>query len=902
MSPRYKAGDADPPGEQSRGRGSVYGQAAPQPRVHPPVHAPITEPADPPPSAPSDAPETHPPLRRRPVHTPAPLPGYRETEDPLCHEADANGRRVLCHDPTPEESYSSFGTPGPPRQYTHHPLPEDTSAPWEDFKHPPRKGMSAWQAIGLILSFPFRMIGFMTRTLPGFVRWTLRLLISLCFVGSLFFLILAIIYGLKAERYDITQIMRMPERTIVLDRKGNEIGTLHGENRRSISDLDKEVPSYFIDALIIQEDRSFWTHGGIDPRGVLRAVGQALKHKRTTQGASTLTMQLAKNTYNHRQRNFDAKLTEAALARRIEATYDKKTILTCYINRVFWGHTFLGLKQAAYGYFNKEPKELTLGEAAMLAGIVCSPNEFSPYRSPSSAKIQRDKVLKLLYEHGKIYRSDYEKALAEEIKTCRPERRGQDNYALDLIRSEVDHILEILDAQEQRIKEEAIYSGGLVVRTTLDVDLQDDVLDEINRRLIELVESRKPYPHQTRAQYQELIAHLPPDAIRPQPRYVQAACVIIDNATGALLAVVGGRDSLESPLNRAVQSRRQVGSLFKPIVYSTFFEHAGTPDTLISDNRLQPGEIPGTKRWNPKNADGKFNGLKPAKWGLLRSRNTMSVRVGHRAGLKNVANSALMAGFPQPSRPPGPTIYLGTWEASPLEVAGAYTVFANGGIRPTPYIIESITDSAGHVLWRNMHSGRRIFSQRTANATSSILQQITKPGGTAGNMQKLGFTAPCGGKTGTTNAYKNAWFCGFTSDLTAAVWVGFDRPVTIADRAYGGSIALPLWVGAMQKAAQRGYPMGDIRTTPAGIRRTGVRLCRSSGQLAHSGCENKRTAYTETMADLTRPRALCTRHAPLPISTDDELAEDPDAQQAPYGDDEFAEDPDIDDDYAEEAD
>lgn len=904
MCPRYKADDEPSPPPQGRGRSPLFGQAAPRPRVHPPQldPSPLAPPLPPDEAAGEERAASEPAGavgRRRPHHIPAPLPGgYSGEGDPLQTPPDATGRRLLCDEPTAPDN--AFGTPGPRREYTRRAMPSDMRNPWEDFKRPPQKGMGAWRALGMLLFFPFRMILFLTRTLPRLIMWPLRLGISFAFVGCVFAALLAVFYVLKAERYDITQVMRMPERTIVLDRKGNEIGTLHGENRRSIADLDKEVPGYFLDALIMQEDRSFWEHGGIDPRGLLRAVAQVFKHGRTTQGASTLTMQLAKNTYNHRVRNMDAKLTEMVLARRIEATYDKKTILTCYINRVFWGHTFLGLKQAAYGYFSKEPRELTIGEAAMLAGIVCSPNEFSPYRSLSSATIQRNKVLKLLYEHGKITRNQYETALAEPIATRKPERRGQDNYALDLIRSEVDHVLEMLDSQEQRVKDEAIYAGGLIVRTTLDVDLQDDVMDEIDRRLVDILESRKKYPHQTRAQYQALIASLPPDAVRPRPRYVQAACVVIDNATGALLAVVGGRDSEESPLNRAVQSRRQVGSLFKPIVYSAFFERAGTPNTLISDDRIQPGEIPGAKRWNPGNADGRFTGLHPAGWGLLKSRNTMSVRVGHRAGLKNITNAALMAGFPQPSRPPGPTIYLGTWEASPLEVASAYTTFANGGVRPTPYIIESITDAAGHVLWRAAASGRRVFSQRTANATSAILQQITKPGGTAGSMQKLGFTAPCGGKTGTTNAYKNAWFCGFTSELTAAVWVGFDRPATIADRAYGATIALPLWVGAMQKAASRGYPMAAIRTAPAGTRRSGVRLCRHSGQLAHSGCEAKHTAYTETMADLAKPRELCTRHTPLPVNTqDDELAEDPDAPGFP--DDDYAEDPDI-DDVAEEVD
>ncbi len=832
------------------------------------------------------------PAREAPA-SPAPAP-------PVPRHAVSLGDSEPPEEDAPADAFSLLGRPLPPGGNG------AEENPWEELRRPPRKGIGIWRALGKLAFFPFLMVWFFTRKLPKVIMWTLRAAISLSFAGIFVVIGMAVIYGIKAERYDITQVMRMPERSIVLDRKGNEIGTLHGENRRSIASLD-EVPEYFIDALVLQEDRSFWKHGGIDPRGLLRAVAQVFKHHRTTQGASTLTMQLAKNTYDHRERTFDAKLTEMALARRIEGTYSKQDILTCYINRFFWGHTFLGLKQAAYGYFNKQPRDLTIGEAAMLAGIVCSPNQFSPYRKPSAARIQRDKVLRLLFEHGKITRNNYEAARAEPIVTHKPPRRGTDNYALDLIRSEVDHILTMLDSQDRRVKEEAVYSGGLTVRTTLDVDLQDDVMNELNAGLVAQLESVRGYPYETRAQFIARREAAPAEAREGmRPRYVQAACVIIDNATGALIAVVGGRDSEESPLNRAVQSRRQVGSLFKPIVYATFFERGGSPNTMISDNRLQPGEIAGARRWNPGNADGRFTGMHPASWGLLKSRNTMSVRVGNRAGLANVAAAARMAGFPPMAKTPGPTIYLGTWEASPLEVAGAYTAFANGGVRPTPYIIQSITDSSGRVLWNNQGMVRRVFSARAANATSAILQQITKPGGTAGRMQQLGFKAPSGGKTGTTNGYKNAWFCGFTSELTAAVWVGFDRPQKIAEKAYGGTLAMPLWVRAMRAAEARGYAMGPIRTTPASGQRAGIRLCRSSGGIAHSGCEYEGTAYVETMADVRQPRELCTVHDPLAEDPDalpdDDYAEDPDAAPDALPDDDYAEDPDAmpDIDVAEE--
>lgn len=779
--------------------------------------------------------------------------------------------------------------PAPPRRQTprrawepepeYEPLPENVN-PIQEFKTPPRKGTGCLRAMWLMATLPLRIVFWTLRKLPKIILVPTKIILSLGFVGLVLAGILAAIYGVKAGRYDLSQVTRMPERSIVLDRKGNEIGTLHGENRRSIANLHEEVPRYMIDALIMQEDRSFWTHGGIDPRGLLRAVAQVFKHHRTTQGASTLTMQLAKNTYNHSERNFDAKFTEMALARRIESTYDKETIIKCYLNRVFWGHTFLGLKQAAYGYFDKLPRDLTVGEAAMLAGIICSPNQFSPYRNFSSALVQRNKVLKLMYEHGKITRNEYEYALKEKLVTRKPERRGDDNYALDLVRTEVDHLLTLLDSKDERLKEEVILSGGLRVQTTLDIDLQDDAMREIDARLTAMFEKQRAWKHQTRAQFKALKASTPKEEQdKLRPKYLQAACAVIDNATGALLAVVGGRDSTESQLNRALQSRRQVGSVFKPLVYAAYFERGYGPRSMISDGPIQRGEIAGAKNWRPRNSDGVFAGMNTAAWGLLKSRNTMAVRAGNTAGLQNVINTALTAGFPRQNRTPGPTIYLGTWEASPLEVAGAFTTFANGGVRPTPYIIQHITDRDGRVVWQNLPSARRVCSTRSANAISAVLQQITKPGGTAGHVQTLGFKHPCGGKTGTTNNYTNAWFCGFTSDLTAAVWVGFDRPTKIAEKAYGGTVALPLWVGVMQCAAARGYQMKAIRTSPAKARNTGIRLCRVSGMLAHPGCEYEGKAYIETMADLSQPRSMCTVHA--------ELAEDPEADAA----DDVAEDP-----------
>lgn len=488
---------------------------------------------------------------------------------------------------------------------------------------------------------PFRFIGSLTRNIRWFISWPLRILLGCCFVGIVIGSILVFLYGTISNRYDISEVKsNIPERTVILDRKNRTIGTLHGENRKRVS--LREVPPIFIDALILREDNRFYDHGGVDWIGVGRAFAQVLKHKRATQGASTLTMQLAKITYNHRERNLHSKLTEVALAKRIEATYTKDEILETYINRIFWGHTFLGIAAAARGYYDKEPRDLSLAECATLAGIIYGPNDFSPIKHPEEAKKVRDIVLGLLKNEGKITEVQYQAALAEPIVTRTPQSRSEENYAMDLVRRELDAILE----------EEDIRLGGLVVHTTLDLDLQNATLDAINKHM-EALEARKDFKKHlaslqakrekkgilknkltTKAEYEAALAAwkaLPAERKEgmqpPMPNYIQSAAVVMDNATGALLAVVGGRDAEESKLNRAIQSRRQTGSLFKPFIYATFFQQGNSADTRISDDRIAYGEVRGAANWSPRNSDGTYRGMKPASFGLILSRNTMSVRI-----------------------------------------------------------------------------------------------------------------------------------------------------------------------------------------------------------------------------------------------------------------------------------
>lgn len=725
----------------------------------------------------------------------------------------------------------------------------------EDYYREPKRGASVWSVLWFLFMLPIRFIRVMTKGTNVLIVWPLRLFLGMAFFGVVFLVVLCLVYGTLAMRYDMSDVMKMPERTVVLDRKNREIGRLHGENREVIP-LDK-IPPYLKDAVLIREDKRFYDHGGVDFIGVARSLVQVAKHKRTTQGASTLTMQLARNSFALKEKSFHRKFLEVALAKRIEATYKKDEIFQAYLNRIFWGHTYLGISSAARCYFGKEPADLTLSECATLAGIIYGPNEFSPIKNPEGAKRCRDLVLDSMLSEGKITHAEYVQAKESPIVVHPPASRSEENYAMDVIRRELERVLD----------EEDIQLGGLVVSTTLDLDLQNAAVDALNQKLGSM-EKIKGYAHPTKEAYGSMTKEA---RATKSPRYVQGSVVVLDNTSGATLVMVGGRDAEESKFNRAIQARRQIGSIYKPIVYAAAFEKGLSSESSVSDNPLVPGEISKAGRWSPRNSDGKYLGNQPAWFGLVKSRNTMSVRIGQYAGMDNVIRFSRLAGFTSPISPT-PASYLGTFDATPFEVAAAYTTFGNGGVRPTPYVIERIADSKGDSVYFSTYTATRVFSERAATQVTRILERVTQPGGTAGNMKSMGFTKPCGGKTGTTDNYTNAWFVGFTQNLTGCVWIGLDRPQKIINQGYGSVLALPVWAEVMKAAEKSGYPCGPLRMK-AGEKLGAVLICRESGMLAHAGCRRAKTAYAENLLG-TVPKDLCSKHAlEAEVLDDDETSE-----------------------------
>ena len=406
--------------------------------------------------------------------------------------------------------------------------------------------------------------------------------------------------------------------------------------------------------------------------------------------------------------------------------------------------------------------------------------------------------------------------------------------------------------------------GGLSIYTTLDPSVQNTAQAALETQLSK-IERQSNFRHPIKAEYK------PPedgegDSAMP---YLEGAVVVIDNASGGIRGLVGGRDYAQSKFNRALApANRQVGSAFKPFVYAVAFSHGLLPSSAISDGPIQPGEIDGAGNWSPGNSDGTYGGVMPCSYGLIHSRNTMSVRVGQFAGLDTVQKIANDLGIAQ-NIPHGPASYIGSFESNLKDMTSAYTVFPNAGVRRQAYIIERIDDQRHKPIYLSAHISSPALDPGATWMTSRLMQEVLTQG-TAASARSLGFKLPAAGKTGTTNDYKDAWFVGYTTTLTCGVWVGFDQPTTIIPHGYGAALALPVWTQVMNKAAQH-YPAEPLQPTMP-LQHTTV--CSISNQLATTGCRGAGTAYDIDLPVGSVPNAACQVHGG---------EQWPFAQQAPNG-------------------
>src|SRR6266404_2917069 len=664
--------------------------------------------------------------------------------------------------------------------------------------------------------------------------WKITLLVLIVAGGVAVFLF----YATWAATFEMKKVGEMPERNTVLDVDGKIYSRLAGANRLKVS--LSEVSPFFITAVLAREDARFYQHGGIDWRGILRALARDILSRSAKEGASSITQQLARNSLPLGGRTISRKLLEALVALRIEREFSKQQILELYINRIYFGTGCYGVETASQAYFGKSASKLNLAEAALLAGLIRSPNRFSPLKNPEGAAVQRNAVLDRMVQLKKLSPEQAEQAKIAKI-TPPPRRLSfiQENYAMDAVQRDLNLLL----TQDQ------IDYGGLFIYTTLDPAVQNAAQQALETQLTK-IEHQSNFHHPLKANYQ------PPetgdDSAMP---YLQGAVVTIDNASGGIRALVGGRDYSQSKFNRALApTNRQIGSAFKPFVYTLAFSHGLLPGAAISDGPIQPGEIEGAGNWSPGNSDGTYGGIFPCSYGLVHSRNTMSVRVGQFAGLDLVQKVGNTLGISQ-NVPHGPAIYIGSFETDLKDLTAAYSVFPNAGVRKQSYIIERIDDANHKPIYRAAHITVPALDPSAAWMTSQLMEEVLTRG-TAANSRSLGFRLPAAGKTGTTNDYKDAWFVGYTSTLTCGVWGGFDQPVTIIPHGYGAALALPVWVQVMNKAATI-YPPQDLQPT---MPIQHALVCSLSNHLATTGCEAAGTAYELDLPADKVPTAGCEIH------------------------------------------
>ncbi|TBR58701.1 penicillin-binding protein [Mastigocladus laminosus UU774] len=549
------------------------------------------------------------------------------------------------------------------------------------------------------------------------------------------------------------------ETTYIYDIKGKLLTSIHGEANREVVPLDKISP-HLKRAVLASEDADFYFHHGINPKGVGRAVVTNWVAGGVREGGSTITMQLVKNLFLSQRRQFTRKIAEAVLAIRLEQILKKDQVLEMYLNQVYWGHNNYGVQTAARSYFNKSAEYLTLGESAMMAGLIQAPEEYSPFVSMQKAKYQQKEVLGRMLTLGWITQKEYDDALKEKIKLGRI--RSFQGSALPYVTNAVSQEL------ARKFGREALLKGGMRVQTTVDAKFQEmaeETVSKWHRRLSSQGLNKN-----------------------------QIALVAIDPRTHYVKALVGGVDSKTSEFNRATQAYRQPGSSFKPFVYyAAFATGKFTPDTVVYDTPVSYRD--GSGWYSPRNYDGGYSGAMSIRTALKLSRNVPVIKVGKAIGMNKVVETSRTLGIMSPMEPVT-SLPLGAIGVTPIEMAGAYATFANYGWQSPTTVIVRVTDSSGNVLLDNTPKPQLVLEPWAAAAVVNVMQAVI----TDGTGKNAAIGRPAAGKTGTTSSEKDIWFVGTVPQLTTAVWVGRDDNRQLATGATGGTMVAPVWRDFMLKA------------------------------------------------------------------------------------------------------
>ncbi|MBC7319169.1 penicillin-binding protein 1A [bacterium] len=602
------------------------------------------------------------------------------------------------------------------------------------------------------------------KVLKTIILSLITLILILIIAGSIFTLIVLLEYIPQLPDPSLLLQYNPPTKTTIYDAKGLPLAELYAEKRIVVP--IKDIPQHLKDAVVAIEDERFYSHVGVDLKGIARAIYKGIKLGEFKEGGSTITQQLARNVFLTLERTPSRKIMEILLALRIETTLSKEEILHLYLNIIYFGEGCYGVESAARTYFGKSAKNLNLAESALLAGIIRSPENYSPFKNRDLAIARQRLVLRKMLELGFIDEKEYESALNTELKFS----TGKDGFWKAPYF--VDYVLSIL---KNDLGFKDIEKSGLDIYTTLDLDIQK-VAEEV---LLEGLRKAKDY------------------------NVSQGALVLIENNTGYIRAMVGGKDYRESQFNRAVQAYRQPGSAFKPFVYTVAIQEGWKPEDTIVDEEISFKV--GDKLWKPQNYDRRFRGVITLKDALAYSVNIPAVKLLYEVGVDKVLDLAIKMGLPLDSiSDRNLAIALGgvTRGVTPLQLAQAFSVWANRGVLIKPIAIKVVKDKEGKVLYSSEVKNSRILDEDVAKTITEMLENVIKYG--TGKRANCGH--PCAGKTGTTSDYRDAWFVGFTRRYTTCVWMGNDdntptRGVT------GGMFPAEVWGNFMKRILSNTQPL-----------------------------------------------------------------------------------------------
>lgn len=747
---------------------------------------------------------------------------------------------------------------------------------------------------------------------PFYKRTWFRALVALGILGicGAFGVLVFVVQPLKekAKTYDMEECKRLEEASVIYDRYGGELGRFYVMNRTRVE--LSEVPSHLIKALTAQEDSRFFEHDGVDYIGIARAIWLTIKVGRVTQGASTLTQQLARNTFELREKSIRRKLLEAFVAQELEKHYTKNEILELYLNRIFFGsgngQQFYGIQAAARGYFGKDVKDITIEEAATIVGLIKAPNLYSPLRHVTSSIKSRNMVFHRMMEEGHITVEEEQALSLKPMMT-----------AMQTVDSRLTYVYDEATRQVKKlVGEERATTGGFKIYTSIDPNIQRAAEESVRKRLAE-VESQKAFqeavdskgqPHQTYAQYRAILAdwrtkitskEIDPKTPKPDAQYLQGAALVLDNKDGAVLGLVGGRDYIDSQLNRAFTSPfakpRPVGTAFIPFNYAAAFStplfFPGTPlEDLPFDNSLvMIGAFQGRLgEWGVEAERMNFTqGYISARESLVQGRNGTTMRLCYQAfqtdqdRLDYVPLKELVKKCGIESEIlERPASFLGVSPAYLDEMTLAYTCFANNGTRPAQvHLINKITDAKDQVIFEldeEASAPVQAMDEIAAFQVNSCLVDALERGTGRAARANFGLKKfPAGGKTGTHDGFKDLWFLGYTSRVTCGVWVGFDKPKTIFTGAVSSQIALPIWSDIMNATVADHPPEPFVKPQALGT----IELCRKSGHRATDFCftkvkdaDGRERSVKDTFFEIARQGTVfndfCTEHVGEGIALD----------------------------------